>query len=161
MPQRTFHLHEEAGTLALGASLAHTLVPGLAIYLHGELGAGKTTLTRALLHAAGHHGHVKSPTYTLAEPYTITINGKPVELFHFDLYRMKSPEEFLDAGFRDHFNDQSICIVEWPENGESVLPPPDITIFLTVSGSGRHVELNALSDEGMQCLDRLNFVPNL
>lgn len=161
MPQRKFFLHEEAGTIALGASLARTLAPGLAIYLHGELGAGKTTLTRALLHAAGHAGHVKSPTYTLCEPYTIPLGGKPVDLFHFDLYRMKSPDEFLDAGFREHFNDSSICIVEWSENGDAVLPPPDITIFLTVSGEGRHVELNALSDEGIQCLNRLNFAPNL
>jgi tRNA threonylcarbamoyladenosine biosynthesis protein TsaE len=161
MQHQKFLLHEEAGTLALGASLSRTLAPGLAIYLKGELGAGKTTLTRALLHAAGHVGHVKSPTYTLMEPYTIKIDDKPIELFHFDLYRMKSPEEFLDAGFRDHFNDDSICIVEWPENGESLLPPPDITISLTVSGPGRHVELNALSDEGIQCLNRLNFAPNL
>lgn len=161
MPQRKFFLHEEAGTIALGASLARTLAPGIAIYLQGDLGAGKTTLTRALLHAAGHAGHVKSPTYTLCEPYTLTLDSKPVDLFHFDLYRMKSPGEFLDAGFREHFNDSSICIVEWPENGDEVLPPPDITIFLTVSGEGRQVELNALSDEGAQCLNRLHFAPNL
>jgi len=157
----TFSLHEEAGTIALGASLARTLVPGLEIYLHGDLGAGKTTLTRALLHAAGYVGHVKSPTYTLCEPYNIPLGGKPVDLFHFDLYRMKSPDEFLDAGFREHFNDNSICIIEWPENGDTVLPPADIAIFLSVSGEGRQVELNALSDEGMQCLNRLNFAPNL
>ena len=161
MQQRKFFLHEEAGTMALGASLARTLSPGLAIYLHGDLGAGKTTLTRALLHAAGHAGHVKSPTYTLCEPYAITLGNKQVDLYHFDLYRMKSPEEFLDAGFREHFSDSSICIVEWPDNGDAVLPPADIAIFLTVSGEGRQVELNALSDEGIQCLNRLNFAPNL
>jgi tRNA threonylcarbamoyladenosine biosynthesis protein TsaE len=156
-----FLLHEEAGTLALGASLAHTLTPGLALYLRGELGAGKTTLTRAMLHAAGHNGHVKSPTYTLCEPYALTLNGQSVELFHFDLYRMKSAEEFLDAGFREHFNASSICIVEWPENGEPVLPPPDITIHLTVDGAGRRVELAASTDRGLQCLNRLEFAPNL
>src|SRR5437868_10800658 len=107
----TAHLNDEAGTAALGTALAHALAPGLAIYLHGDLGAGKTALTRAMLHAAGHAGHVKSPTYTLAEPYRIAIAGKLVEVIHFDLYRIGSPEEFLDAGFREHFNPANICIV--------------------------------------------------
>lgn len=154
-------LHDEEGTAALGASLARALAPGLTIYLHGDLGAGKTALTRALLHAAGYEGHVKSPTYTLAEPYSIVIAGQPVEVIHFDLYRMASPEEFLDAGFREHFNERSICIVEWPEKAESVLPSPDINIFLAVSNGGRDVELQAFSNQGSQCLDRLNFAPNL
>ncbi len=160
-PHLKFSLHEEAGTQALGASLARALVPGLAIYLRGELGAGKTTLTRALLHAAGHTGHVKSPTYTLCEPYTFALGGRQVALFHFDLYRMKSAEEFVDAGFRDHFSGDNICIVEWPENGESVLPVPDIAVALTVSGTGRQVELSALTDKGTQCLRHLDFAPNL
>ncbi len=155
------HLHDEAGTAALGAALARALAPGLAIYLHGDLGAGKTALTRALLHAAGHTSHVKSPTYTLAEPYTVIIAGRPADVIHFDLYRMASPEEFLDAGFREHFNENNICIVEWPEKAESVLPPPDINVLLTVAGQGRDVELQALSDKGFQCLDRLKFAPNL
>jgi tRNA threonylcarbamoyladenosine biosynthesis protein TsaE len=154
-------LHDEAGTTALGAALARALAPGLAIYLHGDLGAGKTALTRALLHAAGHAGHVKSPTYALAEPYTILIEGRPTEVIHFDLYRMASPEEFLDAGFRDDFNPNTICIVEWPEKAESVLPSPDIDIFFTIAGQGRDVELQALSDKGFQCLNRLKFAPNL
>jgi tRNA threonylcarbamoyladenosine biosynthesis protein TsaE len=157
----TLHLHEEAGTLALGVSLAHALVPGLTIYLHGDLGAGKTALTRATLHALGHQGHVKSPTYTLAEPYSVQLGGQPVCVVHFDLYRMVSPEEFLDAGFRDHFNRQAICLVEWPEKAEPILPPPDISITLSVAGEGRDVELLALSDQGAACLNRLKFAPNL
>jgi tRNA threonylcarbamoyladenosine biosynthesis protein TsaE len=157
----TTHLHDEAGTVALGAALARALAPGLTIYLHGELGAGKTALTRALLHAAGHVGHVKSPTYTLAEPYAVVLAGRSVDVIHFDLYRMAGPEEFLDAGFRDYFNSNTVCIVEWPEKAERVLPPPDIHIVLTVSGHGRDVELQALSDQGFQCLDRLRFAPNL
>ena len=155
------HLHEEAGTLALGASLGHVLSPGLTIYLHGDLGAGKTALTRAMLHALGHQGHVKSPTYTLAEPYTIDIAGRSVNIIHFDLYRMAGDEEFLDAGFRDYFNHQTICIIEWPEKAEKVLPPPDISITLNVAGEGRDVELHALSDQGAECLNRLKFAPNL
>ncbi|HWT70654.1 MAG TPA: tRNA (adenosine(37)-N6)-threonylcarbamoyltransferase complex ATPase subunit type 1 TsaE [Oxalicibacterium sp.] len=157
----TLHLHEEAGTLALGTSLAHALTPGLTIYLHGDLGAGKTALTRATLHALGHQGHVKSPTYTLAEPYTVQLGEQTVSVVHFDLYRMASPEEFLDAGFRDHFNQQAICIVEWPEKAETILPPPDISITLGVAGEGRDVELLALSDQGAACLNRLKFAPNL
>ena len=93
------HLNDEAGTLALGASLARALTPGLTIYLHGDLGAGKTTLTRALLHAAGYVGHVKSPTYTLAEPYSLTICGKPLQVIHFDLYRMGVRKSFWKPAF--------------------------------------------------------------
>lgn len=154
-------LHDEAGTTALGAALARALAPGLALYLHGELGAGKTALTRALLHAAGHAGHVKSPTYTLAEPYRVTIDGHLVDVIHFDLYRMGSADEFLDAGFREYFNADNICIVEWPEKAGSVLPAADIEVVLTVCGQGRDVELHALSDKGLQCLARLKFAPNL
>jgi tRNA threonylcarbamoyladenosine biosynthesis protein TsaE len=154
-------LKDEAGTLALGAALSRALAPGLTIYLHGDLGAGKTALTRALLHAAGHPGHVKSPTYTLAEPYTVELSGQPVEVVHFDLYRMAGPEEFLDAGFREYFNHRTVCIIEWPEKAGDVLPPPDINVFLTVHGTGRKVELQALSPHGSQCLERLHFAPNL
>ena len=155
------HLHDEAGTAALGAALARALAPGLAIYLHGDLGAGKTALTRALLHAAGHAGHVKSPTYTLSEPYTVQLNGRSVNVIHFDLYRMGSAEEFLDAGFREDFDGRNICIVEWPEKAEPVLPPADLNIYLNVAGSGRDVELQASSELGLSCLHRLNFAPNL
>lgn len=155
------HLHDEAGTAALGAALARALVPGLTIYLYGDLGAGKTALTRALLHAAGHAGHVKSPTYTLAEPYTVEIDGRRTEVIHFDLYRMSSPEEFLDAGFREYFNENSICIIEWPEKGAGVLPLPDIKVHFGITDQGRDIELQASSDQGLQCLDRLKFAPNL
>jgi tRNA threonylcarbamoyladenosine biosynthesis protein TsaE len=153
------YLADESATQALGAALARALVPGLVIYLHGDLGAGKTALTRALLHAAGHKGAVKSPTYTLSEPYRITLDGQSVNLIHYDLYRMSSPEEFLDAGFREDFDGRNICVVEWPEKGEPVLPPPDVQVLLSVSGLGRAVELQALSDLGLLCLERLHFPP--
>jgi tRNA threonylcarbamoyladenosine biosynthesis protein TsaE len=155
------HLHDESATAALGAALSRAIAPGLAIHLHGDLGAGKTALTRALLHAVGHVGTVKSPTYTLSEPYQVTLGGKQVGVIHFDLYRMASPEEFLDAGFREDFNGENICIVEWPEKADPVLPPPDLNVTLTVSGLGRDVELQALSELGLLCLDRLKFAPNL
>ncbi|RZI41766.1 tRNA (adenosine(37)-N6)-threonylcarbamoyltransferase complex ATPase subunit type 1 TsaE [Herbaspirillum sp. HC18] len=155
------HLHDEEGTAALGASLARALAPGLTIYLHGDLGAGKTALTRAMLHAAGHEGHVKSPTYTLAEPYMVQLAGQTVEVIHFDLYRLASPEEFLDAGFREHFNERTVCVIEWPEKAAGVLPPPDIKVLISISGLGRDIELQGLTDQGCQCLDRLKFAPNL
>ncbi|MEA5096990.1 MAG: tRNA (adenosine(37)-N6)-threonylcarbamoyltransferase complex ATPase subunit type 1 TsaE [Burkholderiaceae bacterium] len=161
MQTRTYLLHDEAGTLALGASLARTLVPGLVMYLQGDLGAGKTTLVRALLHAAGYPGHVKSPTYTLVESYLLDFAGHWIELFHFDLYRMRCAEEFDEAGFREHFGGNRICLVEWPENGAPLLPPADIALHLSVSGEGRKVELQAISDKGSACLERLDFVPNL
>lgn len=153
----TAYLPDESATLQLGAALSRALVPGLVIYLHGDLGAGKTALTRALLHAAGHRGTVKSPTYTLSEPYRVQLDGAPVNVIHYDLYRMSSPEEFLDAGFREDFDGNNICIVEWPEKGEPVLPPPDLRVSLAVSGLGRDVELQALSHLGLLCLDRLSF----
>ena len=161
MQHFTAHLPDETATIALGAALARALAPGLSIHLHGDLGAGKTALTRAMLQAAGHKGNVKSPTYTLSEPYVVQLEGQDVDVIHFDLYRMSSPEEFLDAGFREDFNTRNICIVEWPEKAEPVLPPPDWNVWLTVAGSGRAVELQALSPLGLLCLDRLQYAPNL
>ncbi len=155
------HLPDEAGTLALGAALACIVQPGLIFYLHGQLGAGKTSLTRALLHALGHEGRVKSPTYTLMEPYTVTMGGVRLDILHFDLYRMSSPEEFIEAGFREHFGSQSMCIVEWPEQAGKLLPPADLDIFLSVEGDGRKVELQANSEQGALCLDHLHFSPHL
>ncbi len=173
--QFSTRLNNEAATSALGHCLAQQLTPGLIIYLHGDLGSGKTTLTRALLHAAGFAGRVKSPTYTLAESYQINLPTqstnqltsqpmRPTTVMHFDLYRMTCPEEFLEAGFRDVFNGTTICIVEWPENGAAVLPRPDLEIFLTLAGmelTARQIELHALSEKGSVCLHQLNFAPNL
>jgi tRNA threonylcarbamoyladenosine biosynthesis protein TsaE len=159
MQHFTAYLPDESATAAFGAALARALAPGLVIYLHGDLGAGKTALTRALLHAAGHQGTVKSPTYTLSEPYRVQLDGQPVNVIHYDLYRMSSPEEFLDAGFREDFDGRNICIVEWPEKGEPVLPLPDVKVLLKVSGLGREVELQALSEIGLICLDRLSYAP--
>ena len=150
-------LPDESSTQALGAALARTLTPGLKIYLHGELGAGKTSLTRALLQSAGHTGRVKSPTYTLVEPYAIKVQNKALTLMHFDLYRMGSPEEFIDAGFRDYFDSGHLCVVEWPEQAENLLPTADLDVFLTVAGEGRAVELRANSEQGASCLNHLDL----
>lgn len=146
----TLELADEAATLDLGAHLASMLQAGLTIYLHGDLGAGKTTLVRGLLHAMGHVGKVKSPTYTLVEPYVISSN----QVYHFDLYRFIDPEEWDAAGFRDYFNSETICLVEWPEKAAGLLPKPDIDITLNTSGEGRVVKLNANTEAGRACLER-------
>jgi len=157
MRRWTTQLADETSTQALGAALACTLTPGLNIYLHGELGAGKTSLARALVQSAGHTGRVKSPTYTLVEPYTINAAGKALSLMHFDLYRMGSPEEFIDAGFREYFDSDHLCVVEWPEQAQDVLPQADLDIFLSVAGEGRAVELRANSEQGTTCLNHLDL----
>ncbi len=157
MQRWTTQLPDESSTQALGTALARTLMPGLKIYLHGELGAGKTSLTRALLQSAGHTGRVKSPTYTLVEPYAIRVQNNPAALMHFDLYRMGSPEEFIDAGFREYFDSDYLCVVEWPERAEDLLPPADLDVFLSVAGEGRAVELRANSEQGASCLNHLDL----
>jgi tRNA threonylcarbamoyladenosine biosynthesis protein TsaE len=149
------HLPDESATADLGVALGQALQRGTVVFLHGDLGAGKTALTRALIQSAGHAGPVRSPTYTLSEPYRVTLGGEAVQVVHFDLYRMSSPEEFLDAGFREDFNGDNVCIVEWPEKAGGVLPPPDLAVFLSVNGQGRDVELQALSSQGQLCLERL------
>lgn len=130
-------LDDEAATLALGAELAHRLTPGACVYLRGDLGAGKTTLVRGLLQALGHRGAVKSPTYTLVEPYE--TGGVPI--YHFDLYRLGDPEELEMIGIRDYFDGRALCLLEWPERGRGMIPAPDLTVTLAVEGRGRHAKL--------------------
>ncbi|HEY3327967.1 MAG TPA: tRNA (adenosine(37)-N6)-threonylcarbamoyltransferase complex ATPase subunit type 1 TsaE [Novimethylophilus sp.] len=147
----TQDLPDEAATLALGGRLALALAPGLVIWLRGNLGAGKTTLTRGLLRGLGFQGKVKSPTYTLVESYVIS----GLYLYHFDLYRFVDPEEWDAAGFRDYFNNESICLVEWPEKADELLPVPDLEIRLVVHGAGREAVLSAHTEHGKQCLEQL------
>ena len=150
--QLTRFLSDEAATLAFGAKLAKVLTPGLAIYLDGDLGAGKTTLTRGVLRALGYSGKVKSPTYTLVELYTVSS----LYLYHFDFYRFADPLEWEDAGFREHFNAETVCLVEWPEKAGDFLPIPDLRIQLEVEQNGRSLHVHAETEAGKQCLARLN-----
>lgn len=143
------HLADEAATLAFGARLARELTPGLTFYLEGDLGAGKTTLVRGLLRALGHSGRVKSPTYTLAETYSLPA----FELYHFDLYRLHDPREWLDAGFRDVSGGQAVSLIEWPEKAAGWLPPPDVVVRLRIDDDSRDAECEAASPSGARYLE--------
>jgi tRNA threonylcarbamoyladenosine biosynthesis protein TsaE len=141
-------LKDESETIALGAKMASALSGGEIIFLQGELGAGKTTFVRGLLNALGHSGNVKSPTYTLVEPYSIT----GLDVYHFDLYRINDPEELEAMGIRDYCDGKAICLFEWPEQGAGVLPEADITLLLSHISSGREVEIisNSVTGENIQ-----------
>jgi len=149
-PKITRHLADEGATDAFGAELSKVLKPGLMITLSGDLGAGKTALVRAMLRALGYPGKVKSPTYTLVEFYVISS----LYLYNFDFYRRLS-DEWHEAGFREYFNENSVCLVEWPEKAGGLLPPPDLRISLDIRESGRDVTVEAGSEKGRQCLQEL------
>lgn len=154
-PERAFQwkLPTEADTLALGASLMECLQPGMIIDLVGGLGAGKTTLVRGLLRAAGVDGPVRSPTYTLVELYTVSR----LSFHHFDFYRFSDPDEFLDAGLDEYFDGRAVCLLEWPDRARPHVPRADLTIVLELgpAGVGRHARLRAESAMGRQCLTEL------
>lgn len=147
----TRFLRGDAATLSLGAALASALEPGLVVFLRGDLGAGKTTLVRGCLRALGFHEKVKSPTYTLVELYHVSR----LDLYHFDFYRFDSPQEWAATGFREYFNPDTVCLVEWPEKAEGQLPLPDIEIWLRIEDAGRTAGIEAQTERGGRCLDRL------
>jgi len=149
----TLALPDEAATLALGARLAAVLRPGMTVYLSGDLGAGKTTLTRGLLRSLGYAGRVKSPTYTLVELYEIPR----LNLYHFDLYRFADPVEWAEAGFREYFNADTVCLVEWPEKAAGLLPEPDLTVRLDILAEGRTVRVSAGTEVGRRCVEALKL----
>jgi tRNA threonylcarbamoyladenosine biosynthesis protein TsaE len=142
------NLLDEAATMALGASLARAIEPGLVVYLKGELGAGKTTLVRGVLRELGWPGAVKSPTYTLVEVYAVSR----LDLHHFDFYRFRDPREWIDAGFRESFNGLTTSLIEWPERAAGLLPPADLEIVLASQGTGRDAALTAISTKGERVL---------
>lgn len=144
-------LPDETATANFAARLASALKPGLVIHLHGDLGAGKTTLVRGMLRALGCGGRVKSPTYTLVEGY----EAGGLHLRHFDLYRFRDAEEWESSGFRDEFDGRNICLVEWPQQAAGLLPSADITLDFEILPHGRALTLHANSDTGRECLNDL------
>ncbi|MCK2184341.1 tRNA (adenosine(37)-N6)-threonylcarbamoyltransferase complex ATPase subunit type 1 TsaE [Halomonas getboli] len=150
-------LENEDRQVAFGESLGRALDGHGLLFLEGELGAGKTTLTRGILRAYGHHGAVKSPTYTLVEPYEL----ETVRVHHFDLYRLGDPEELEFIGGRDLLADDALCVIEWPARGEGWLPTPDLTVTLSLDGEGRRATLSAGSHRGRRVLERLAADPAL
>ena len=161
MNQASNIFHQEAATdadmQALGAKLANVVPRGTVIYLLGSLGAGKTTFARGFLRGLGFEGKVKSPTYTLVEPY----HTEKYEVFHFDLYRLNSPDELLAIGIEDYFTPETVCLIEWPEKGEGRLPPADLTGYFDImegrldANPHRTIRFEAVSSRGEEILARL------
>lgn len=148
-------LPDEAATVAFGEALGRAAQDGGIIFLEGTLGAGKTTMCRGVLRAFGHQGAVKSPTYTLVEAYEFDAR----RVYHFDLYRLGDPEELEYMGIRDYFAGENLCLIEWPQKGEGVLPAPDLQVKVLLSGATgameREVTLVARTDRGRNILAAL------
>lgn len=156
MNELTQYIPDESTMLRFGKKLADTILichakRAVILYLNGDLGAGKTTLTRGMVQGLGFQGNVKSPTYTLVEEYDIA--GKMI--YHFDLYRLAAPEELEFMGIRDYFAKDAICLIEWAEKGEGILPPADLLVNIDYYDDARNVTLVAQNALGEQILQQL------
>lgn len=141
-------VYGEESMESLGASLASALKGGVVVYLEGDLGMGKTTIVRGILCGLGYEGAVKSPTYTIVEPYDFV----GLEVFHFDLYRVTNAEELEYMGIRDYFSEASLCLIEWAEMGAGVLPEADVVVSLALLPQGRKVSITSNTEKGNSAL---------
>jgi len=141
---------DEKSMLTLGAKLAHVCKNAAVIFLNGQLGAGKTTLTRGFLRGLGYEGHVKSPTYTLVESYQLDH----CTIYHFDFYRLRDPQELEYIGIQDYFDSKNTCLIEWPDYGAGMLPIPDLSCDIELNSNGRNVKLTPHSEYGNLILHR-------
>ena len=144
MSEVTLYLADEQAMSDFGARIARVTQGHGLIFLEGNLGMGKTTLSRGIIRGLGHVGAVKSPTFTLVEPYEIG----DIRAFHFDLYRLVDPEELEFLGIRDYFEDDALCLIEWPDKGAGFLPKPDLTITIGPQDSGRSLKILAQGSRG-------------
>lgn len=145
-------LASEQELLALATRFAKNSSRDLVIFLQGDLGVGKTTFARGFLRGCGVEGIVKSPTYTLVEPYQLDDEKM---CYHFDLYRLIDAEELEFTGARDYFDGHSACLIEWPEKAEGFLPLPDVVCKLEHHSIGRRAIFSALSDKGKDVMLRV------
>ena len=148
----TCHLSDSEATVALGNQLAACCESATTVFLHGDLGAGKTTFSRGFIQSLGHQGKVKSPTYTLVEPYEVA----GWKVYHFDLYRLSDPEELEFMGIRDYFNANSLCLIEWPQRGFGLLPQADLELTLRYEGEQRIASIVANTINGQTILGKLS-----
>lgn len=144
MSEVTLYLADEQAMSDFGARIARITQGHGLVFLEGNLGMGKTTLSRGIIRGLGHVGAVKSPTFTLVEPYEIG----DVRAFHFDLYRLVDPEELEFLGIRDYFEDDALCLIEWPDKGAGFLPKPDLTITISPQDSGRSLTILSQGSRG-------------
>ena len=144
MSEVTLYLADEQAMSDFGTRIARVTQGHGLIFLVGNLGMGKTTLSRGIIRGLGHVGAVKSPTFTLVEPYEIG----DIRAFHFDLYRLVDPEELEFLGIRDYFDDDALCLIEWPDKGAGFLPKPDLTITISPQDSGRSLKILSQGSRG-------------
>jgi tRNA threonylcarbamoyladenosine biosynthesis protein TsaE len=147
----TTFLPDEPATLAFAGEVAQAAGESAVIFLHGQLGAGKTTFSRGFLRSLGYKGAVKSPTYALVEPYDLG----DFHVFHFDFYRLQDPHELEYIGIRDYFAQKAICLIEWPDLGGEFLPQPDLSCYIELRDQGRELRIEATSMRGEEMLKQL------